>query len=85
MKIATWNLDHVRPGSSERTRNMRAAIEGVGADVWVLTETHSLFSPGEHFEEISHSSLAADRPVGELWVAIWVRRDDFGSDPDRHP
>ena len=75
MKIATWNLDHVRPGYSERTRRMHAAIEGVGADVWVLTETHSLFSPGEHFEEISHSSGAADRPIGELWVAIWVRRE----------
>lgn len=75
MKIATWNLDHVRPGSSERTRKIRAAIEAVGADVWVLTETHSLFSPGDQFKKTSFSSLAGDRPVDELWVAIWVRRE----------
>jgi exonuclease III len=79
MKIATWNLDHVRPGSSERTRKINAAIEGVGADVWVLTETHSLFSPGDQFNKISFSSLAGDRPVGELWVAIWVRREIVAS------
>jgi endonuclease/exonuclease/phosphatase family metal-dependent hydrolase len=79
MKIATWNLNHVRPGSSERTRRIHAAIDGVGADVWVLTETHSLFSPGNHFKEISLSSLAGDRPVGELWVTIWVRREIVAS------
>ena len=79
MKIATWNLDHVRPDSSGRTRRIHAAIEVVGADVWVLTETHSLFSPGDHFEGVSLSSLAGDRPVGERWVAIWVRREIVAS------
>ena len=89
MKIATWNLDHIRPGSSERTKKIRSVIEGVGADVWVLTETHSLFSPGNHFEDISFSSLAGDRPIGELWVAIWVSRETVASrvqiagEPDR--
>lgn len=74
MKVATWNLDHVRLGSGRRTQRIRAEIERVGADVWVLTETHPLFSPGDSFEGISSSSVAGDRPAGERWVSIWVRR-----------
>lgn len=73
MRIATWNLDHVRPGG-RRTQRIRDAINWVGADVWVLTETHREFSPGESYVSWASSVEAQDRPQGECWVSIWVRR-----------
>lgn len=75
MKIATWNLERVRPGSGERTRRIGAAIADVEADLWVLTETHRLFAPGSGYREVAFSSAANDREEGEQWVSIWVRSE----------
>jgi hypothetical protein len=75
MRIATWNLDRCRPGSSARARRLSAMIGDVGADVWVLTEPYRGFSPGPAYDLIAHSADAPDRHAarGECWVAIWSR------------
>lgn len=75
LRIATWNLDRVRPGTGVRTERIRAAIEKVDSDVWVLTETHERFSPGEQFIEKAFSFAPPYRQNDERWVSIWVRRD----------
>jgi hypothetical protein len=75
MKIATWNVDRVRPGNGARSERIRRAIAEVDADVWVLTETHPDFTPGEGFATAAVSASAPDRKGAECWVAIWVRRD----------
>lgn len=75
MRIATWNVECVRPGDGARTRRIRQAIDGVGADVWVLTETHPDFSPGDGYQRGAFSTTAPDRTSGDCWVAVWVRKD----------
>ncbi len=75
IRIATWNLQCVRPGTGARTARISSAIAKVDTDVWVLTETHEHFSPGERYKEVAYSIPASDRKDGERWVAIWVLRD----------
>lgn len=71
LRIATWNP--ARPLNSRRRRRIAAWMHSVAADVWVLTETHDLVSPGETYSSVSSSG--ADRPCdpGERWVTIWSR------------
>jgi endonuclease/exonuclease/phosphatase family metal-dependent hydrolase len=89
MKIATWNLERVRPGVGARTERIRAALATIPADVWVLTETHSKFQLPEAYEQVASSSTATDRGPGEQWVSIWVRRSlhavtkEVRGEPDR--
>jgi hypothetical protein len=47
----------------------------IGADVWVLTETHREFSPGPGYLLVASSADAPDRDAkrGECWVAIWSK------------
>lgn len=75
MRIATWNLNRCRPGSSARAAKLLDLMVPVEADVWVLTETHRGFSPGPGYRLIADSTDAPDRdaPRGECWVAIWSR------------
>ncbi|MEI8343112.1 MAG: endonuclease/exonuclease/phosphatase family protein [Verrucomicrobiota bacterium] len=75
MKIATWNVDRVSPGYGARSERIRRAIEDVETDVWVLTETHPDFTPGDGFERAAVSATAPDRKGVQCWVAIWVRKD----------
>lgn len=75
MKIATWNVDRACPGNGARAGRIRRAIAEIEADVWVLTETHPDFTPGEGFARAAVSAGAPDREGTECWVAIWVRRD----------
>lgn len=75
MKIATWNLERVRPGRGARSERIRGAISDVDADVWILTETHSQFRLSDPFVAVASSTPAVDRAAGEQWVSIWARRD----------
>lgn len=75
MRVATWNLDHARPGDWARTPRLQQAMRDVPpADVWVLTETHPEVAPAPGFTLTAVSNPAPDRPDDECWVAIWVRR-----------
>jgi hypothetical protein len=73
-RIATWNLN--RAGAKGlREDRLRACIQDVNADVWVLTETHREFCPSPHHILVACSAPAPDRDKskGEVWLAIWVR------------
>ena len=73
LRIATWNLECVRPGHGARSRRIRQAITQVDADVWVLTESHPAFVPAAGYELAAISAPAPDRVAGGRWVAVWVR------------
>src|SRR5262245_36493386 len=75
MRIATWNLNRCRPGSSARAAKLAVLMTQIGADVWVLTETYRDFTPGADFRLAAQSAAATDRDAarGECWVAIWSR------------
>jgi hypothetical protein len=74
MKIATWNLDGVRPGLGARSERIRNHLGRVDADVWVLTESHPEFAPPGGYECSAVSVPAPDRVSGGRWVVIWVRK-----------
>ena len=67
MKIATWNLERVRPKSAQLIRDVIASIP---ADVWVLTETHADFALPEPYTPVASSFGAPDRTHGQQWVSI---------------
>ena len=73
MRVATWNLEHVRPGNGVRTQRIRDAIAGIAPDVWVLTESHPDFVPAPGYVRHAVSAEAPDRRNGCRWVVIWVR------------
>ena len=73
MRIATWNLERVRPGTGVRSQRIRDAIAGIDPDVWVLTESHADFVPAPDYVRHAVSAEAPDRGGGERWVVIWVR------------
>jgi endonuclease/exonuclease/phosphatase family metal-dependent hydrolase len=73
MRIATWNLQCVRPGVGVRSQRFRDAISSIAPDVWVLTESHADFVPASGYVRHAMSAEAPDRGGGERWVVIWVR------------
>jgi hypothetical protein len=73
MKIATWNLEGVRPGFGARSQRFRDAIAPIDPDVWVLTESHPDFVPAGGYARIAVSAEAPDRVRGGRWVVIWAR------------
>jgi endonuclease/exonuclease/phosphatase family metal-dependent hydrolase len=73
MRIATWNLERVRPGAGVRSQRIRDAIAGIDPDVWVLTESHADFVPAPGYVRHAVSVDAPDPGGGERWVVIWLR------------
>ncbi len=73
LRIATWNVE--RPKLSEATRRVRLleAMQTQPADIWVLTETHTAFSPVPGFTSITTQGVDRPGEPGETWVAIWSR------------
>jgi hypothetical protein len=59
MRIATWNLQRVRPGVGVRSQRFRDAISSIDPDVWVLTESHADFVPASGY--VRHA-MSADLP-----------------------
>jgi hypothetical protein len=80
MRIATWNMEFKHGLSKKRAEAFKEAMSRIGADVWVLTETWTSFSPGHGYGLISSSRWAnnladcSDRRQDERrWAAIWSR------------
>lgn len=73
LTIATWNLDRAAATPNVRTQAMHEQIDGVNADIWVLTETH------ERFELAGYKPLStpatACQPAGRRTTMLWVRED----------
>src|ERR1700680_77926 len=74
IKIATWNLERLASQQSVRGRAIRSAIEGVGADIWVLTETRTSLTLTPKYFSV-HSQPHSDRrpDPDERWSSIWSR------------
>ena len=72
LKLATWNV--AWPDSVRRRLAIRKHTNDVSADVWVLTETHDEFSPGDDFTSVSSTAGGDgnDKPQ-HRWVSIWSR------------
>jgi endonuclease/exonuclease/phosphatase family metal-dependent hydrolase len=89
MRVATWNLERCPPRRAARAGELRALMAKIGADVWILTETHRDFAPSSAHRLISHSADASDRDAaaGECWVAIWsslpAERVELSADLER--
>ena len=75
VRIATWNLNRVRPRRGRRATALLSHMSAIAPDVWVLTETFSSFEPGPEYTLVTSSAKAPDREAaaGECWVAIWAR------------
>jgi hypothetical protein len=72
LKIATWNLQ--LPVTALRRKKIRLHTERQQADIWVLTETHDDFSPGDEYTAVS--SVAGRDGLHEpehRWVSIWSK------------
>lgn len=64
-----------RPGVGRRTAALRAHMDAINPDVWVLTETVRDLCPGPDYTLVASSTDAPDREAarGECWVAVWSR------------
>jgi endonuclease/exonuclease/phosphatase family metal-dependent hydrolase len=86
MRIATWNVERVKPGARKAAAQTRRMAD-VDADIWVLTETHLNHRPSD---DHAHAALSppypARRPPHERWAAIWSRWPLTAlSEPVPHP
>ena len=81
MRIATWNVESLRRLTPEREAAFHKTMAEVNADVWVLTETWTTFSPGAGYKLLSQSKKAADlnRWPDRCWVSIWVKSPLLGA------
>jgi endonuclease/exonuclease/phosphatase family metal-dependent hydrolase len=73
IRIATWNVE--RPSARSHTKLPRLAVSmrNVGADVWILTETHESLSQGADYRPVSSTGMDRKQEPGESWVTIWSR------------
>jgi hypothetical protein len=72
LKVANWNIERVIP-PEKRSSAIKEHISAVGADLWVLSETHEEVGLGEKFS--SCFSGQPDRPsqMGERWIGLFSR------------
>lgn len=87
LRIANWNLERILP-SQRRIKAIDERIARVGADVWILTETHESMSPGLGFKAVLSGEPDRTSKPGERWVGVWSRHPieplpRFVSDPAR--
>jgi hypothetical protein len=75
LRIATWNLMDP-PATGLRRKKLLSMMKKIDTEVWVLTETHPSFSPGDDYNCISRSAAALepDCDSNKHWVAIWVKK-----------
>lgn len=72
MKIANWNLRRVLP-SQRRVPAIRDRFAAVGADIWILTETHEFVGPDGGFGAVMSGEPDRKSSPGERWAGIWSR------------
>jgi hypothetical protein len=75
MRIATWNLERPTKSEMQRLYALTAQMKSVNADVWILTETSSLASPGEDFVPVATEAIQGEIKYdeGENRTTIWSR------------
>lgn len=73
MRIATWNVERVKPKGWKIAPAQRRRMAEVDADIWILTETHVDHSPGPGYDVVHTPAIPERRPADERWVGIWSR------------
>jgi endonuclease/exonuclease/phosphatase family metal-dependent hydrolase len=68
LRVGTWNVQYAR-GVDKNARRL-AHLDAVGADVWVLTETHDELDLSTTHEPV-HSEQRYATPGGR-WTTIWT-------------
>lgn len=84
IRIGTWNLE--RPKLNGHAKNLRRMekIHEVNADLWVLTETHSVIAL-HGYSCLASRSLPAYHAEGESFATIWSRWPILRSIPTFDP
>lgn len=73
MKISTWNLKRPIVLDQPRVELLRQTIEGVGADIWVFTETNSEVGPQGEFHKVCSEQIGYLHKRKECRTAIWSK------------
>ena len=74
IRVATWNLERCSPLAWRKAPAQQRRIDQVNADLWVLTETFTLRSPGPDFTGVfSPPHPERRRNPDERWTAVWSR------------
>jgi len=73
VRIATWNVERVKPQGWKIAPAQRRRMTEVDADIWILTETHIDHSPGHGYDVVHTPAIPDRRPANERWVGIWSR------------
>jgi endonuclease/exonuclease/phosphatase family metal-dependent hydrolase len=73
MRIATWNVERVKPRGWKIAPAQRRRMAEVSADIWILTETHVDHCPGDGYAALHTPPVTERRPDCERWVGIWSR------------
>jgi endonuclease/exonuclease/phosphatase family metal-dependent hydrolase len=81
IRIATWNVQRPKLSEVKRCDRLLESIQAMQADIWVLTETHALLSPGLDFTSATTEESDLIHELGETWVTIWSR---FPIEPVAH-
>lgn len=72
-RIATWNVERVKPSGWKIAPAQRRRMAAVDADIWVLTETHVDHGPEAGYNSVHTPPFIDRRPEDERWVGIWSR------------
>ncbi|NEX63345.1 endonuclease/exonuclease/phosphatase family protein [Noviherbaspirillum galbum] len=77
LRIATWNLNRPKLGSTEKNKMRSEVIQKWDADIWILTETSDAIQlPGFSFaaSDKGCSSYAAGESSATIWSRFPIRR-----------
>jgi endonuclease/exonuclease/phosphatase family metal-dependent hydrolase len=72
LKIATWNVARPRQRGWKNNPSISSKIQEVDADIWILTETNRVISPGKGYEQVT-TQPAPSHTVGENCTTLWSR------------
>jgi hypothetical protein len=75
LKIATWNLRRPSPNSLKRNPVILQQLSEINADIWVLTETNAVITPGDTYFGVASTAQGElpYRSKGENLTTIWSR------------
>jgi len=73
MRIATWNLERPDPADVVINQARMDKIREVGADLWILTETHEVIDLSDTHHGASTTPSARKPMPGEACATVWSR------------
>jgi hypothetical protein len=73
MRIATWNLERPDPTDLVRNQARMEKIREVGADLWILTETHEVIDLSDTHHGATTTPSTRKPMPGETCATVWSR------------